>query len=346
LKGFEMSGSDIGSILDKLGLRGKGLLTLHDLADDELLGLLDLSSALKAKKKAGTRGVLLEGRNIAMVFEKMSTRTRSAIVVSAADEGGMAEYLPAGEIHVGGKESIPDTARVLGRMFDGIFFRGFLQETAELLLKWSGVPVWNGLTDETHPTQVLADLLTVRESFGQLKGLKMVYIGDGRNNVASSLMTGCAKVGMDCVNCTPPELTPEDSVLGKIGKIAGSNGCSVSIVNDPAAAVAGANVIYTDVWASMGEESKIAERIALLRPYQVNMDLLKKTGNLDCGKVIFLHCLPAFHDANTAFTKDTGALEVTDDVFEAPFSKVFDGAENRVHTIKAVMTASLAGIVG
>jgi ornithine carbamoyltransferase len=205
----------------------------------------------------------------------------------------------------------------------------------------SGVPVWNGLTDESHPTQALADLLTVKETFGRLKGLKMVYVGDGRNNVANSLMAGCAKAGVHFVNCTPPELSPDAGLVAKAAAVAEENGSTVAVDHEPAEAVRGANAVYTDVWVSMGEEAKREERVRLLRPYQVNMELMRRSGNLDRGDVIFLHCLPAFHDNNTELTKETGALEVTDDVFEAPFSRVFDEAENRMHTIKAVFVASL-----
>jgi ornithine carbamoyltransferase len=327
----------------RINMSGRGLLALQDLNHREILYLLNLADALKRKKRAGISGNALERKNIALVFEKMSTRTRCAAAVAAADEGGRTEYLSSREIHLGGKESVPDTARVLGRMFDGILFRGYKQETVQLLQKYSGVPVWNGLTDESHPTQVLADLMTVRENFGHLRGLKMVYMGDGRNNVANSLMVGCALVGMNYITCTPKELSPRPELVKKAEKFAANNKCSVSVVHNPEAAVAGANVIYTDVWASMGEEAKLAERIRLLRPYQVDMKIIEKTGNLKKKKVIFLHCLPALHDKNTEVTREIGAMEVTDDVFEAPFSKVFDEAENRIHTIKALFVAALAG---
>jgi len=324
-----------------IDMKGRGLLTLQELDDREFLYLLDLADVLKKRKKSGVRGDLLERKNIALVFEKMSTRTRCAAGVAAADEGGRAEYLSAREIHLGGKESVADTAQVLGRMFDGILFRGYKQSTVEMLQKYSGVPVWNGLTDDSHPTQVLADLMTVRETFGKLKGLKLVYVGDGRNNVANSLMVGCVKAGMHFVNCTPKELSPLPELVQRAEEIALRNKCTVSIIHNPEGAVTGANVIYTDVWVSMGEEAKFAERLKILRPYQVNMNMIQKTGNLKNNKVIFLHCLPAFHDKNTEMTSDIGALEVTDDVFQAPFSKVFDEAENRVHTIKALFVAAL-----
>jgi ornithine carbamoyltransferase len=322
-------------------IKSRRLLSFRDVEDAEVLGLLDLAAELKEKKRRGVRGNLLERRNIALVFEKMSTRTRCAAAVAAADEGGRTEYLAASDIHLGTKESVKDTARVLGRMFDGILFRGYRQRTVELLSEFSGLPVWNGLTDESHPTQALADLLTIRETFGGLRGVKVVYVGDGRNNVANSLMFACAKAGADMVNCTPRELSPEPGVLGAAQAIARRNGCVAQVSHDPIAGVAGANVVYTDVWASMGEETKLAERIRLLRPFQVDMAMMERTGNLGAGKAIFLHCLPALHDYETDVTQQTGALEVTDDVFESGFSKVFDEAENRVHTIKAVMVASL-----
>jgi len=324
-------------------LKGRSLLGLYDLSQAEFLGLLDLASRLKAKKKRREAGTLLAGRHLALIFEKLSTRTRCAASVAAADEGAHAEYLSAREIHFGKKESTKDTARVLGRMFDGILFRGYHQATVASLAEHSGVPVWNGLTDSDHPTQALADIFTVREVFGTLRGLKLVYVGDGRNNVATSLMQACALAGVHFVNCTPPELAPAAALVSQAQAVAQRNGASVSVVREPTEAVRGANVLYTDVWISMGEEDQAAERMRLLRPYQVNMDLVRRTGNLESGKVLFLHCLPAFHDRETEVTQESGALEVTDEVFEAPFSRVFDLAENRMHTIKALFVASLAG---
>ena len=320
-------------------MKGRSLLSLHDLSDREMLDLVALAVALKARKQLGVRGDLLRRKSIAMVFEKMSTRTRCAAAVAAADEGGMAEYLGATEIHLGKKESVADTARVLGRMFDGILFRGYLQSRVETLARFSGVPVWNGLTDEFHPTQALADLMTIEERFGRLEGLKTVYVGDGRNNVANSLMLACAKAGIHFVNCTPCELSPDPAIMAAAAQIAGKTGGSVGIVHDVSEAVSGANVVYADVWVSMGEESKQAERRALLQPYQVGMQLMEATGNTANGEVIFLHCLPAFHDDNTEVTRETGAQEVTDEVFESPLSRVFDQAENRMHTIKALFVA-------
>lgn len=327
---------------EAVSLKGRSLLRLDDLSDAEMFHLLDRAAEFKRQKHAGIRGNSLRRKNIALIFEKSSTRTRCSFTVAAQDEGGQAEYLGTHDIHFGKKESIADTARVLGRMFDGIAFRGFKQETVEALARYSGIPVWNGLTDDWHPTQILADLMTIREHFGVLKGLKVVYIGDGRNNVANTLMVGCARAGMHFVDCTPAELSPPEDLCRETAKVAAAHGGSVTVSTDPREAVKGANVLYTDVWVSMGEEDKFAERVALLRPYQINMDLMRRTGNLESGKAIFLHCLPAFHDYKTELTHEIGPMEVTDDVFEAPFSKVFDEAENRVHTIKAVMVASLA----
>ncbi|MDA0990918.1 MAG: ornithine carbamoyltransferase [Verrucomicrobia bacterium] len=327
------------SILNRL--HGRSLLTLDDLSDDEFLALIELAAQLKIKKASGQRGDLLAGKHLALIFEKMSTRTRCAASVAAADEGGRTEYLSAREIHLGQKESPADTARVLGRMFDGILFRGYKQSTVELLARHSGVPVWNGLTDYAHPTQALADLLTIKDNFGRLAGLTVAYVGDGRNNVANSLMLSCAKAGVNFVNATPGELMPLDSEVEKARATAERNSASVSVMNDPHEAVRGANVIYTDVWVSMGEEEARDERVRLLKPFQVNMALMQKTGKLTSDEVIFLHCLPAFHDHHTDLTATSGAMEVTDDVFEADFSKVFDQAENRMHTMKALFVASL-----
>ena len=321
--------------------KGRSLLTLADLSDSEMQDLITLASELKAAKTQGTARRSLVGRNVCLVFEKASTRTRCAATVAAADEGAHSEYLERSDIHLGKKESVADTARVLGRMFDGILFRGFLHSTAEELAKHAGVPVWNGLTDDYHPTQILADLQTASEVFGRLAGLKVVYVGDGRNNVCNSLMLGCAKAGVHFVNCCPPELSPRDDLVQRAQQAAARNDASVRICHDPQSGVAGANVVYTDVWVSMGEEDQFQQRLDLLRPFQVDMDMIARTGNIDNGNVVFLHCLPAFHNRNTVFSKDIGALEVTDDVFEAAFSKVFDQAENRMHTIKAVMVATL-----
>lgn len=321
-------------------LRGRSLMRLTSFTDAEMLNLIDLAAQLKARRKAGVRGELLRRKNIALIFEKSSTRTRNSSIIAARDEGGGAEYLTRPDIHFGKKESVKDTARVLGRIYDGILFRGFAQKTCEELAEYSGVPVWNGLTDDYHPTQIFADLLTIKETFGDLKDCTVAYVGDGRNNVANSLMMGCAKAGIRYICCTPKELWPDEAILAESEEVAKRNGVDVRVFSDPIKGVHGANVIYTDVWVSMGEEAKTAERIKMLRPYQINMDLMRATGNLD-GKLMFLHCLPAFHDFNTEVTKESGALEVTDDVFESKYSKVFDESENRMHTIKALFVSAL-----
>lgn len=313
----------------KMNLKGRSFLTLKDFTPEEIMYLLDLAADLKEKKKEGITGNSLRGKNIALIFEKPSTRTRCAFTVGAADEGGNPTYLSGNEIQLGHKESIEDTARVLGRMFDGIEFRGFRQDHVEALAKYSGVPVWNGLTDEYHPTQILADLLTMREHFGYLKGLKFAYLGDGRNNMANSLMIGCAKVGVDFINVAPKALWPTDELTDLCRKYASESGASITITDD-VDDVEGADVLYTDVWASMGEEDKAAERIEMLRPYQINKEMMARTKK---DSTIFMHCLPAVK-----------GKEVTEDVFEGEASVVFDEAENRLHTIKAVMVATLGNI--
>ena len=284
-------------------LKGRSLMRMTSFTDEEMLNLIDLAAQLKARRAVGIRGDLLLRKNIALIFEKSSTRTRNSSIIAARDEGGGAEYLTRPDIHFGKKESVKDTARVLGRIYDGILFRGFKQSTVEELAKWSGVPVWNGLTDDYHPTQILADLLTVKEAFGSLANTTIAYVGDGRNNVANSLMMGCAKAGVNYVCCTPKELWPEEEKLAEATDVARRNGVDVRVFDDPQKGVKGANVLYTDVWVSMGEEAKTAERIKLLRPYQINMELMAATGNLD-GRLLFLHCLPAFHDFSTEVTKD------------------------------------------
>ncbi len=306
-----------------MNLKGRSFITLKDYTPKEILYLLDLAADLKEKKKQGITGESLKGKNIALIFEKPSTRTRCAFTVASADEGGIPTYLSGNEIQLGHKESIEDTARVLGRMFDGIEFRGFKQEHVEALAKYSGVPVWNGLTDEYHPTQILADLLTMREHFGYLKGLRFVYLGDGRNNMANSLMIGCSKMGVDFVIIAPRSLWPTEELIGLCEEYAQESGASITVTAD-IEAVKGADVLYTDVWASMGEEDKAAERIKLLTPYQVNAELMEKTGK---EGTIFMHCLPA--------------VKGKEEVFESEASVVFDEAENRLHTIKAVMIATL-----
>ena len=330
--------------ISDLQLSGRSLLKLADLSAEQILGLVDLAIELKRRKKAGEhlQKPLLLGKNICLVFQKSSTRTRCATVIAVRDEGGSAEYLGQQDIHFGKKESVADSARVLGRMFDGILFRGFKQSVVEELARHAGVPVWNGLTDEWHPTQILADLQTVKEHFGRLQGLSLAFVGDGRNNVCNSLMVGCAMTGINMVNVCPPQLAPQPEVLALALRHARRNRCSVSVCHDPQRGVQGANVVYTDVWVSMGEESLFQQRLELLKPYQVDMQMMKNTGNLDNDQAIFLHCLPAYHDHNTETTQACGALEVSDQVFEAPFSKVFEEAENRMHTIKAMILASLA----
>lgn len=332
-----------GTMKQKISLRGRSLLTLSDFTEEEILYLLDLAADLKEKKKAGIPHRYLEGQNIALLFEKPSTRTRCAFTVAAVDLGAHPEYLGKNDIQFGKKESVEDTAKVLGRMFDGIEFRGFSHNTVEQLAKYSGVPVWNGLTDLFHPTQVLADFLTIKEQIGHLKGVKFVYVGDGRNNMANSLLVSCAKVGMDVRICSPSALFPAQELVSEAENFAKLSNGSVLITDNIDEAVDGADVIYTDVWVSMGEESQFAERIRLLKPYQVNMEMIRKTGNQG---VMFLHCLPSFHDLLTDVGKDIyekfglKEMEVTDEVFRSRHSYVFDEAENRMHTIKAVMAAT------
>ncbi len=317
-----------------INLKGRHFLTLLDFSPEEIQYLLDLSATLKTDFRAGRMNRLLEGKSIAMLFEKTSTRTRCAFAVAASSCGAHPEYLGKNDIQMGKKESIKDTARVLCRFFNGIEYRGFEHSIVEELAKHSYVPVWNGLTDLYHPTQVLADFLTIYENFGRLKGIKLVYAGDGRNNVANSLMIGSAKMGLDFVITAPENLFPEKYLIDKARDIAKETGARINFETDCRKAVKDADAIYTDVWVSMGEESKpgIAERIASLRPYQVNSSLIDASGN---SNVIFLHCLPAHH------TDGIHDMEVTEDVFESGISKVFDEAENRLHTIKAVMVATL-----
>lgn len=311
---------------DGMNLKGRSFLTLKDFTSEEIMYLVDLAADLKEKKKQGITGNSLKGKNIALIFEKPSTRTRCAFTVGACDEGGIPTYLSEHDIQLGYKESIQDTARVLGRMFDAIEFRGFKHEHVEALAKYSGVPVWNGLTDEFHPTQILADLLTMKEHFGYVEGLNFAYLGDGRNNMANSLMIGFAKVGVNVSIIAPKELWPEKQLVELCEAYAEESGAVIRVTDD-VNAVEGADVLYTDVWCSMGEEDKATERIALLQPYQINQELMKKTGK---DNTIFMHCLPAVK-----------GKEVTEEVFEGEASVVFDEAENRLHTIKAVMVATL-----
>jgi len=312
-----------------VNLKGRSLLTLKDFTKEEIIYLLDLAENLKEEKKKGIFNKNMLNKNIALIFEKPSTRTRCSFTVACSDEGAHPEYLSKNDIQLGHKESVEDTARVLGRMFDGIEFRGFSQKVVEKLSEYSGVPVWNGLTDEDHPTQVLADFLTVREHLGKLKGIKFVYIGDGRNNMANALMIGTSKVGINFVICSPKQLYPDEKLVNECKGFAKESGAEITITDDIEQAVKNADVLYTDVWCSMGEEEKAAERIKLLSPYQVNKDVINKTGN---DNTIFMHCLPAVK-----------GNEVTEEVFESSASVVFDEAENRMHTIKAVMVASIRG---
>jgi len=309
-----------------MNLKGRSFITLKDFSPEEIQGLLTLAAELKTKKKQGITGDSLKGKNIALIFEKPSTRTRSAFTIGCLDEGGHPEYLGREDIQLGHKESVEDTARVLGRMFDGIEFRGFAQDTVEKLAKYSGVPVWNGLTDEYHPTQILADFLTLMEQFGYLKGLKLVFAGDGRNNMANSLMIGSAKMGVHFTILAPKILWPKEELVQQCREYAKESG-SVITLSEDIAAVEGADAVYTDVWCSMGEEDKASERVALLRPYQVNKELLTMTGK---DSTIVLHCLPAVK-----------GNEITEDVFDSFADVIFDEAENRMHTIKAVMVATL-----
>lgn len=321
---------------------GKNLLKLKDLSKEEILYLIDLSSKLKKDKKNSS----LEGKNIALIFEKTSTRTRCAFEVACYDLGANVTYLDPSGSQIGHKESIKDTARVLGRMYDGIEYRGFGQDIVEELARYAGVPVWNGLTNEFHPTQVLADLLTMQEHFGkELKDISFCYLGDARFNMGNSLMMGAAKTGMDFRIAAPEGYTPKEELINECKDIAKRNGGNISISNIPEDMVKNCDFIYTDVWVSMGEpESAWKDRIELMKPYQVNMDLLNKTNNLN---VKFMHCLPAFHNTETKLGKEIkekfniDAMEVTEDVFESKHSIVFDEAENRLHTIKAIILSSL-----
>ena len=326
-----------------MDLKGRDFLTLLDYTPQEIAGLLDLAAELKAKKKAGIAHDTLRGKNVALIFEKTSTRTRCAFEVAAHDLGMGTTYLDPTGSQIGKKESIADTAQVLCGMFDGIEYRGYGQEIVEELARYSSVPVWNGLTNEYHPTQILADFLTIREHFGPLAGLKFVYMGDARYNMGNSLMIGCAKMGLDFVACAPKAYWPAQELVARCKAIAAETGASITLSEDTGAA-AGADVIYTDVWVSMGEPVEVwAERIEALSPYQVNAALMAKAG----PDAVFMHCLPAFHDHKTAIGKEMGekfgrdAMEVTDEVFNGPQSIVFQEAENRMHTIKAVMAATL-----
>ena len=326
-------------------MKGKSFLKLLDLTPAEIYNLLDLASDLKARKKAGIAHRLCKGKNIVLLFEKDSTRTRCSFEVAAADLGMASTYLGPTGSQMGKKESIADTARVLGRMYDGIEYRGYDQEIVETLARYAGVPVWNGLTNQFHPTQILADFLTIREHFGSLKGKKLVYCGDARYNMGNSLMVGCAKMGMHFVACAPEAYFPNAELIEACQAVAAETGAALEFISDPMVATKNADVIYTDVWVSMGEPDSVwQERIEALKPYQVNRAMMENAGE-QCR---FMHCLPAFHDLNTVIGRQIhekfglDCMEVTDEVFESAQSIVFDEAENRMHTIKAVMAATLA----
>lgn len=329
-----------------VNLKGRSFLTLMDFTPEEIRYMLDLARNLKDKKRAGIRTELLKGKNICLLFEKTSTRTRCAFEVACHDEGAHVTFLDSKSSQMGKKESLEDTAKVLGRFFDGIEYRGYEQSVVEDLAKYSGVCVWNGLTDVDHPTQILADMLTIEEHIDKpLNKVKVVFVGDIRNNMSYAWMYGCAKMGMSFVAYGPEQLVKEvdKDVLARVHEVADSTGAVIEVSSDPAC-LKGADVIYTDIWASMGEEEQIPERVKLLTPYRVDMDMIKATGNED---VIFLHCLPSFHDFETAMAKSQMELgydirEVTDEVFRSRYSRVFDEAENRLHTIKAVIVATLA----
>lgn len=329
-----------------MNLQGRSFLKLLDYTEEEIRYLLDLSHKLKQEKKEGIQKPYLKGKNIVLLFEKTSTRTRCAFEVAGYDLGMGVTYLDPASSQMGKKESIEDTAKVLGRMYDGIEYRGFEQEIVENLGKNAGVPVWNGLTNEFHPTQMLADLMTIEENFGYLKGLKLVFCGDARNNVANSLMVACSKMGIDFTALSPKELRPNTNLIEECRQIALKNNCVINFTDNKDEALKNANVIYTDVWVSMGESDDIwKERINLLKPYQVNKEMLA----LANPNAIFLHCLPSFHDLNTTIGREIyekfnlKEMEVTDEVFLSDKSKVFVEAENRMHTIKAILLATLGG---
>ena len=327
-----------------MNLVGKNFLTLKDFSPEEITYLLELSAELKDRKKKGIPVNNYVGKNIALIFEKTSTRTRCSFEVAAHDMGMGVTYLDPQGSQIGKKESIKDTARVLGRMFDGIEYRGFEQSIVEELAKYAGVPVWNGLTNEYHPTQMLADLLTIQEHLGRLKGVKLVYMGDARYNMGNSLMIACAKMGMHFVACTTKDYFPNEELVALCREYTKESGGSVTLTEDVESGTKGADVLYTDVWVSMGEPEGVwAERIKALSPYQINKKVMENAG----PQAIFMHCLPAFHDLETGIGRQVyekfgmSELEVTDEVFESEASVVFDEAENRMHTIKAVMTATL-----
>ncbi|MDD5908724.1 MAG: ornithine carbamoyltransferase [Clostridiales bacterium] len=327
-----------------VNLRGKSYLKLLDFTPAEIRYLLDLSKDFKSMKRSGVPHKYLDGKNIVLLFEKTSTRTRCSFEVAGRDLGMGVTYLDPGSSQMGKKESIPDTARVLGRMYDGIEYRGYSQQLVEELARYSGVPVWNGLTDQFHPTQMLADLLTIEEKLGRLKGINFTYMGDARNNMGNSLMVACAKMGLNFTACAPKALFPAQELVDTCRAIAAENGCTVTLTEDVKEGTANADVIYTDIWVSMGEPEGVwAERISLLAPYQVNAAVMANARDT----AIFMHCLPSFHDTRTTIGAEIAKkfgiseMEVTDEVFESKQSVVFDEAENRMHTIKAVMYATL-----
>ncbi|MEO1772202.1 ornithine carbamoyltransferase [Candidatus Enterococcus ferrettii] len=329
--------------------QGRSLLAEKDFTKEELEYLVDFSIHLKDLKKRNIPHRYLEGKNIALLFEKTSTRTRAAFTTASIDLGAHPEFLGANDIQLGKKESVEDTAKVLGSMFDGIEFRGFSQQVVEDLAKYSGVPVWNGLTDEWHPTQMIADFMTIKENFNTLENITLVYVGDGRNNMANSLLVTGAILGVHVRICAPKELQPEQSVVDYANKFAAESGSQLMITDDVAKGVKGANVLYTDVWVSMGEEDKFEERVNLLKDYQINMDMVKATGNMD-GDLIVLHCLPAFHDTKTQYGEmikekfRINEMEITDEVFRSKYGRQFEEAENRMHSIKAIMAATLGNL--
>lgn len=327
--------------------QGRSLLAEKDFTKEELTYLIDFAQHLKELKKKGIPHHYLEGKNIALLFEKSSTRTRAAFTVAAIDLGAHPEYLGKDDIQLGKKESVEDTAKVLGSMFDGIEFRGFKQSNVEALAKYSGVPIWNGLTDEWHPTQMLADFLTVKENFGKIEGTTLAYVGDGRNNVANSLLVTGAILGVNVRIVAPKSLFPEQELVDMAHQFAEKSGSQLLITDDVNEGVKDADVLYTDVWVSMGEEDKFKERVELLKPYQINMDMLKATGK---EETILLHCLPAFHDTNTEYGEmvaekfGVNEMEVTDEAFRSKHARQFDQAENRMHSIKAIMAATLGNL--
>ena len=327
-----------------MDFKGRDFLKLLDFSPEEIGWLIDLAADYKAKKKAGVPHDEFRGKNVALIFEKTSTRTRCSFEVAAYDLGMNCTYLDPAASQMGNKETIADTARVLGRMYDGIEYRGFSQKIVEEIAKYADVPVWNGLTDEFHPTQILADFLTIREHFGYLKGIKFVYMGDARYNMGNSLMVGSAKMGLDFTACAPKEYWPAKELIDECLAIAKETGASIKFEEDPYKATKGADVIYTDIWVSMGEPVEVwQQRIDALSPYEVNMDIMNNAGD----KAVFMHCLPSYHNIDTTIGREMGekfgrdSMEVTDEVFESERSIVFDEAENRMHTIKAVMAATL-----